>query len=156
MWWLPNLCTAVMLPVRPSAMPLASAIWRLGRFARAHAARSAARDVILTPVIGHPPPVQEHLATDVDFDTAMERILHHFPFTGILNATGEPALSLPLGRTARDLPIGVQLVGRVHQEALLLSLASEFEAAHPWSRIAPRRIFGRCLRGTSRCPPASP
>jgi len=117
--------------------PLASAIWRLGRFARAHAARPAAHDVILTPVLGHPPPVLGHLATDVAFDTAMERILDHFPFTGILNATGEPALSLPLGRTARGLPIGVQLVGRMHQEALLLSLASELEAAHPWPRIAP-------------------
>lgn len=116
---------------------LASALRRLRRFARAHAEAKRPHDVILCPVLGQAPPLHGHLATDVPFDDALSRILDHFPFTGILNATGEPALSLPLARGANDLPIGVQLVGRMHDDATLLSLALSLEEALPWPRTAP-------------------
>jgi amidase len=52
-----------------------------------------------------------------------------------LNATGEPAISLPLGRSATGLPIGMMLAAGMGQEARLLQLAYELEAAHPWGRI---------------------
>lgn len=60
------------------------------------------------------------------------------PFTGAFNATGQPAISLPLHWSAEGLPIGVQLVGRFAQDAVLLQLAAQLEMAQPWfSRTAP-------------------
>ncbi len=117
---------------------LARAVRRLRRFGTQHAATRRPHDVILCPVLGHSPPTHGHLATDVPFDDALSRILDHFPFTGILNATGEPALSLPLARTSAGLPIAVQLVGHMHDEATLLGLALALEEAMPWPRVAPR------------------
>ncbi|MBX7192281.1 MAG: amidase [Sandaracinaceae bacterium] len=116
---------------------LATSVRRLRRFARAYASSHREHDVILSPVLGRLPPTLGYLATDVDFEVAHMRIREHFPFTGILNATGEPALSLPLWRTPSGLPIGVQLAGRLHDEATLLGLGLALEEAMPWPRIAP-------------------
>ena len=54
------------------------------------------------------------------------------PFTFPFNITGQPAISLPLGRSADGLPIGVQLVGRLFDEARLIGLAAQIERAAPW------------------------
>lgn len=118
---------------------LVKSVRRLRRFARAYAGHRRDHDVVLSPVLGRLPPTLGHLATDLDFDTTRSRILDHFPFTGILNATGEPALSLPLARTAQGLPIGVQLAGHLHDEATLLGLALALEEALPWPQVAPNR-----------------
>jgi aspartyl-tRNA(Asn)/glutamyl-tRNA(Gln) amidotransferase subunit A len=48
-----------------------------------------------------------------------------FPF----NLTGHPALSLPCGWTEERLPIGLQLMGRWHDDAFLLDVAERLEAA---------------------------
>jgi amidase len=56
------------------------------------------------------------------------------PFTPIFNATGQPAISLPLFEGDDGLPLAVQLVGKSADEATLLSLATQVEAAHQWHR----------------------
>jgi len=59
-------------------------------------------------------------------------------FTPIANITGQPAISLPIDQTADGLPIGIQLTGPPAGEALLLSLATQLEAARLWTgRRAP-------------------
>ena len=47
------------------------------------------------------------------------------------NLSGFPAVSVPCGRTTEGLPIGLQLIGSVMDEALLLRMAHAFELAHP-------------------------
>jgi amidase len=54
------------------------------------------------------------------------------------NASGLPAIALPTGfDSSTGLPVGVQLVGRPAAEATLISLASQIEAAKPWSQHRP-------------------
>ena len=50
-----------------------------------------------------------------------------------LNLTGFPGLSLPMGRSPEGLPINIQLIGRPHEEELLLAVAAQLEQARgPW------------------------
>ncbi len=59
------------------------------------------------------------------------------PFTPVFNASGQPGISLPLFHGEDGLPLAVQLVGRPAQEGLLLSLATQLEAACPWAERRP-------------------
>lgn len=98
------------------------------------AQRSSARlfseyDLLLCPTAATPAPEIGYLGPDVPFETALERVKHTFCFTPIQNATGDPALSLPLALSEHGLPIGVQLAAPHGREAALLALAYELEAA---------------------------
>ena len=54
-----------------------------------------------------------------------------------LNLAGFPGLSLPFGKSAEGLPINVQLIGRPHEEELLLAVAEMLEQARgPWQAPA--------------------
>ena len=59
------------------------------------------------------------------------------PNTQLFNQTGQPGISLPLYWNTAGLPIGVQFVGRFGDEATLLRLAAELEAARPWAHRKP-------------------
>ena len=50
----------------------------------------------------------------------------------VWNITGQPAISLPLGRTADGVPVGVQLVGAPFRDDLVLAVAAQLEAAVGW------------------------
>ena len=54
------------------------------------------------------------------------------PYTQLANLTGRPAISVPLHWTGAGLPLGVQLVGRLGADGLLLQLAAQLEEAQPW------------------------
>lgn len=56
------------------------------------------------------------------------------------DATGQPAISAPGGMSGGGLPIGVQLNGRFGEEATVLALAAQIEAAKPWAALRPRLV----------------
>jgi amidase len=58
-------------------------------------------------------------------------------FTRVFNATGQPALSLPLGWPADGLPRGVQFVASYGREDVLVRLGSQLEQAAPWAQCRP-------------------
>ncbi len=58
-------------------------------------------------------------------------------FTPFANITGQPSLSLPLGRTSDERPIGMLLTADIGREDVLLGLAAQIENAQPWPRRAP-------------------
>src|SRR5690606_18739005 len=60
------------------------------------------------------------------------------PFTPPLNATGQPACSIPLYRNAAGLPIGSHFVAAYGREDLLLKIAAQLEAVQPFAHPATR------------------
>ncbi|MBT2583265.1 amidase family protein [Planococcus sp. ISL-109] len=58
--------------------------------------------------------------------------LSYTPFTQLANLTGQPAMSLPLHVTARNLPLGVQVMAQKGEEHRLLQLAKQFEQSDLW------------------------
>lgn len=59
------------------------------------------------------------------------------PYFAIFNATGQPAASVPWFLDGESLPVSVQLVGRPSDEATLLALSTQIEAARPWADRRP-------------------
>jgi len=97
-------------------------------------------DVLLTPTMGAPPlPLGALNANDSRFDAQgwYDHLFKHLPYTALYNMTGQPAISLPLGESREGLPIGIQAVARYGDEATLLRLAAQLEAAMPWSGRTP-------------------
>ena len=111
------------------------AIARLRRSRRWSKAFFADHDVVLTPTLAAETPRIGHLAPTHDYDTVMDRLLEWVAFTPLQNATGDPAVSLPLATTASGLPQGMMFAAGAGREATLLELAYELEEARPWVRI---------------------
>ena len=95
-------------------------------------------DLYLTPTTSQPAPVLG------SFDSSPDNPLggiffagDYAPFTPPFNATGQPAISLPLYRTSDNLPVGVQLVAPYGREDLLLRVAAELEADQPFLHPPP-------------------
>ncbi|MAO58608.1 amidase [Alloalcanivorax profundimaris] len=110
-------------------------LYRLRRSWREYARAFENYDVVLSPVLAHTTPKLGYLSPTQPFETLIERLIHYASFTPANNASGSPAISLPLGATAEGLPIGVQLAAVQGGERTLLELAYEVEAARPWRRI---------------------
>jgi Asp-tRNA(Asn)/Glu-tRNA(Gln) amidotransferase A subunit family amidase len=132
------------------------------------AAFHAGHDLLATPTLGEPPirigsldlpaPVRalaegllrtratRLLRLGGIVDQVVERNLAWVPYTQLANITGRPAISLPLHRTADGLPMGVQFVGRLGSEGLLLRLARQVERAAPWARYLPARATDQAAR----------
>jgi amidase len=67
-----------------------------------------------------------------------DQVFEFIPWTPVINATGQPAMSVPLCRNAAGLPIGMHFVGRFGDEATLYRLAGQLERARPWmDRLPP-------------------
>lgn len=59
------------------------------------------------------------------------------PYTYPFNMTQQPAASVPCGLTGADLPVGLQVVGARHADALVLRAARAYEAATDWRGAVP-------------------
>ncbi len=95
-------------------------------------------DVLLTPTLSEPPvPLGTFDSPAEDPLQGLRRAEAFVPFTPICNATGQPAMSVPLYWNAQGLPVGVQFVGRFGEEATLFRLAAQLEAARPWASRRP-------------------
>jgi amidase len=59
------------------------------------------------------------------------------PFQAMFNVTGQPAAVVPWGPEANGVPTSIQLVGKLFDEATLLSLSAQIESARPWAHRRP-------------------
>jgi amidase len=94
-------------------------------------------DVLLTPTLAQLPPRIGWLGPDVPFETGMERLMSLVGFTPVQNASGQPAMSVPLHWSTSGLPIGSHFAARAGAERTLLELAYQLEEARPWAARLP-------------------
>ncbi len=114
-------------------LPLAIA--RLSMIRRRTARLFRTYDAMLTPTVADPPPAIGHFDPSADYQQIINRLIDWVAFTPLQNATGDPAISLPLAESAEGLPIGMMITAARGQERRLLELAYELEEARPWRRI---------------------
>jgi aspartyl-tRNA(Asn)/glutamyl-tRNA(Gln) amidotransferase subunit A len=88
-------------------------------------------DLLLTPSV--PVPALEAGALLVDPATQKEWV-EWAPFSYPFNLTRQPAISVPCGLTKAGLPIGLQIVGRMYDDATVLRAARAFERARPFPK----------------------
>lgn len=151
-----------------SAATMCRELLRWNDFARALGAFHQRFDLFLTPTTagtaphhgqGDPPPALA-LALELLVSSGVLRLLARtrlvarvveamgrdnlapVPFTQLANLTGTPAMSVPLGSAADGLPMGVQFIARMGQEATLLRLAAQLEQAAPWFDRLPALALG--------------
>jgi amidase len=118
---------------RQSAPAYLLAVQTMQVYARRIAHFMERYDVWLTPTLAEPPlPLGSFDSTPDDPLAGMRRAALFVPFTPICNATGQPAMSVPLYWNNEGLPVGTHFVGRFGDEATLFRLAAQLEAAKPW------------------------
>lgn len=142
-----------------------NAVRTLQLAARRMAPFFAQYDVLLTPTLAAPPaligslqpsPAERRLLRIVNrlnagwlrqalgvLGSVAEKTFAYVPFTPLFNATGQPAMSVPLHWNGEGLPVGVQFVGKFGSDAALFRLAGQLERARPWFEHAPSGYPGR-------------
>jgi amidase len=142
-----------------SAAEYAAAARFAQRWSRQAGAFFSGYDVLLTPTLAQPPlphgalkptPAEAAILQAVGRLDAgwfmritglarelLKKPLTFIPYTPLFNVTGQPAMSLPLHWTESGLPIGMQFVARMGDEATLFRLAGQLEQARPWFDRAP-------------------
>ncbi|MBI4695238.1 MAG: amidase [Gammaproteobacteria bacterium] len=91
-------------------------------------------DVLVTPAVAVPAfPIREPGSVNMDPQT----MLGWTPFSYPFNLTQQPACTIPCGLTRDGLPIGLQIVGPMFGDALVLRAARAYEAVRPIPRPRP-------------------
>lgn len=127
---------------RLSAADLALAQARQAAYASTFLAALDGFDAALTPTTAAPPAPIGHFTTDGP-DGVLGLMLAWSCHTPWANLTGQPAASVPAGFTRGGLPIGVQIVGRLRDDATILAVAAQLERLQSWSEAVPVEPDGR-------------
>jgi aspartyl-tRNA(Asn)/glutamyl-tRNA(Gln) amidotransferase subunit A len=88
-------------------------------------------DLLLTPTLAVPP-FEHGLQGPATIEGREVDAFYWLSFTFPFNFTGQPAATVPAGFTEDGLPIGLQIVGRRRDDALVLRASAAFETAAPW------------------------
>ena len=119
------------------ATAYARAIAGIHAIGRALAAWMSEFDVLLTPTMAILPPKLGVLDPMKPFTESLGVLGEMTGFLSIFNATGQPAMSVPLGMSSTGLPIGIQFVAPFGDESTLFRVAGQLERAAPWPGLAP-------------------
>jgi amidase len=128
--------------VQQSAADYLMAIQDVQRHVRQISEFYVDRDLWLTTTLGQPPVPLGTLVYAGDPFELRRRTARFSPYTYIANATGQPAISLPLAMSDDGLPIGLHFTARLGEEATLIRLAAQLEQARPWQALKPAICAG--------------
>lgn len=93
-------------------------------------------DLLLTPAVAVPPFAVGRNRPEMPAGKDGAE-LRWSPFTYLFNLTGQPAASVPCGRTSAGLPVGLQIVGRRFADSTVLRAARAWEEIQPWASRRP-------------------
>jgi aspartyl-tRNA(Asn)/glutamyl-tRNA(Gln) amidotransferase subunit A len=120
----------------PGVSYLETLRWR-GPALAAHFTAVADVDAVIAPVSPIPAPTiaESDVGNGPDAEAVIQRLTR---FTRPINYLGLPALSIPAGFTRGGLPVGMQLVGRSFEEAMLLRIGAAFQRATDFHERVPQ------------------
>lgn len=130
--------TSIEFSRRSSAADYAKALGVIQGIGRRMHRLTERFDAILTPTLTAPPAEIGRYAANRPFVEHRRDVLNFTQFLPFFNASGQPAMSVPLHWNENGLPIGVHFVAALGREDLLFQLAGQLESARPWmGRMAP-------------------
>jgi aspartyl-tRNA(Asn)/glutamyl-tRNA(Gln) amidotransferase subunit A len=125
----PGLAESAEAGGRYSALEYLQALRERSELGIAMGAFHRTYDLLVTPT---EPIVAFAAGVEVPEGSAERRWPSWTPLTYPFNLTHQPAATVPCGFSAAGLPIGAQVVGPRHADALVLSACAAIEAALPW------------------------
>jgi len=119
----------------PGVSYLEAMRWR-GSALAAHNAAAAGLDAVVAPVapVAAPTIVESDIGNSPDAEAVIQRLTR---FTRAINYLGLPSLAIPAGSTRGGLPVGMQLIGRSFDEAMLLRIGAAFQRATAFHERVP-------------------
>lgn len=103
-------------------------------------------DLFVTTTLGEPPARIGRFKPDnedfLDYRLGSAGVLSYSPTAPGFNASGQPAVSVPLHWTADGLPVGVHIAAAFGRDELLISVSAALEDASPWFDRRPPIRFG--------------
>jgi len=120
----------------PAVTYLEAMRWR-GPALAAYLAAVTGTDAVLVPVAPMPAPTiaESDVGNSPNAEAVIQRVTK---FTRPINYLGLPSLSIPCGFTKSGLPVGMQLVGRSFDEAMLLRIGAAFQRATDYHQRIPK------------------
>lgn len=97
-------------------------------------------DLVVSPTLSAPPIALDHASSQpmlIGGEVVGTLREAWYPYTAVANLTGHPALSVPVGFTDDGLPVGLQAMGRLHEDQTLIDLAAVLESVRPWDAFWP-------------------
>jgi len=119
----------------PGVLYLEAMRWR-GPALAAHLAAVAGVDAVIAPVapVAAPTIAESDVGNGPDAEAVIQRLTR---FTRPINYLGLPSLAIPAGFTGKGLPVGMQLIGRSFDEAVLLRIGAAFQRATDFHQRVP-------------------
>ncbi len=127
---------AVQLGQTVSGADYLQSINSIHSFGRRMAALFQDFDVLLTPTLAEPPAKIGRYKPDntdfMDYRNGPGGVFSYSPYTAVFNASGQPAISLPMHWAPGNLPVGVHFAAAFGEDEMLIGLAADLEDAAPW------------------------
>jgi amidase len=120
-----------------TGMEYAAAMGQFRRMGRKLGAYMQDYDLILTPTVPVAAIKLGRFPKTTDFLEFRGKVCRYNAFTSIANASGQPAVSIPVYWNAEGLPVGSQLIARYGREDVLLRISAQIETAAPWFHRRP-------------------
>jgi aspartyl-tRNA(Asn)/glutamyl-tRNA(Gln) amidotransferase subunit A len=120
----------------PGVSYLEAMRWRGSALAE-HLAAVAGVDAVIAPVapVAAPTIAESDVGNSPDAEAVIQRLTR---FTRPVNYLGLPSLAIPAGFTRSGLPLGMQLIGRSFDEAMLLRIGAAFQRATDFHERVPK------------------
>ena len=89
-------------------------------------------DFLITPTMATTAFEVDHPPKKINGKKVNDELWDFTPFTYYFNLTGNPAATIPVGFDKDNLPIGLQIIGKMGHESEVLQISKQFENNKKW------------------------